>query len=119
MRRVGRLTVVLAAVLVACGGGESADRLPDVEVAPLVGGDTIQLSDIDGPAVINLWATWCAPCRAEIPDFESVHQERGDEVRFVGIAAPGYAVEAVDRAQRAAAERAATPRLARDGADFA
>lgn len=51
-------------------------------------------------------------------DFDTARTD-DSEIRFVGIAAPGYAVEAVDRAQRAAAERAATPRLARDSADFA
>jgi thiol-disulfide isomerase/thioredoxin len=71
--------------LAACGSVAAGETLPDVGIAPLAGGDTIQLSQIEGPAVINLWATWCAPCRAEIPDFESVHQARGDEVRFVGI----------------------------------
>ena len=85
----------------ACGGGDDAasetgsivpsvdaeagDSLPDVEVVALAGGETISLADIDGPAVVNLWATWCAPCRREIPDFEAVHRARGDEVRFVGI----------------------------------
>lgn len=66
-------------------GGESGDTLPDVAIRPLDGGDEISLSDIAGPAVINLWATWCAPCRKEIPDFEQVHLARGDEVRFVGV----------------------------------
>ncbi len=59
--------------------------LPDVEVEALVGGSTISLASIEGPAVVNLWATSCAPCRAEIPAFESVHQARGDTVRFVGL----------------------------------
>lgn len=91
--------VVLAVVGTACGGdddaasgeivpsvdAEAGDRLPDVEIVALDGGATTNLSDIDGPAVVNLWATWCAPCRREIPDFEAVHQARGDEVRFVGI----------------------------------
>jgi len=63
-------------------GGE---LLPDVDIESFDGGDTISLADIEGPAVINLWATWCAPCRREIPDFEAVHQSRRDEVRFVGI----------------------------------
>ena len=64
---------------------EAGDRLPDVELVALDGSATSSLADIEGPAVVNLWATWCAPCRREIPDFEAVHRERGDEVRFVGI----------------------------------
>lgn len=77
----------LAALLVAgCGGSTgSADRLPAVEIASLDDGRTTDLSSITGPAVINLWATWCAPCRREIPDFEAVHLARSDEVRFVGV----------------------------------
>ena len=90
--------VVLAVVATACGGDDTAsdeivpsvdaeagDRLPDVEIVALDGGTATSLADIDGPAVVNLWATWCAPCRREIPDFEAVHQARGDEVRFGGI----------------------------------
>lgn len=85
MRRL-RLVVAVSIVLAACGGGADAgERLPDLDLVPLAGGEAITLSDVDGPAVVNLWATWCPPCRAEIPDFEEVHQERGDEVRFVGI----------------------------------
>jgi cytochrome c biogenesis protein CcmG, thiol:disulfide interchange protein DsbE len=92
------LVSVVAVVAASCGGDDAAsdeivpsvdaeagDTLPDVELVELQGGDTISLADIDGPAVVNLWATWCAPCRREIPDFEAVHRARGDEVRFVGI----------------------------------
>lgn len=79
-------TLIVTVLLVACGGrGGAAATLPDVEIVPLEGGDPIALADIEGPAVVNLWATWCTPCRTEIPDFEAVHQARGDEVRFVGI----------------------------------
>lgn len=63
----------------------AADRLPDVEITALDDGTVTSLADVEGPAVVNLWATWCAPCRREIPDFEAVHRARGDEVRFVGI----------------------------------
>lgn len=95
-RRSLALAVAGAALLVACGGGADADTLPDVEITELESGAASRLSDIEGPAVINLWATWCAPCRAEIPAFEEVHQERADEVRFVGINVgedPGHALE--------------------------
>lgn len=102
-RRTGSAVLVAGAlVLSACGsssddtaaadGDSSAaqaepggDVLPDVEIDELGGTGTISLADIEGPAVVNLWATWCAPCRREIPDFEAVHQARGDEVRFVGV----------------------------------
>ena len=85
MRAAG-LIAAAALTLAACGGSdESGETLPDVDITGLTSGESIQLSDIEGPAVVNLWATWCAPCRAEIPDFEEVHQARSGEVRFVGI----------------------------------
>lgn len=86
--RIVRLACLATAagLLAACGGGDGAPAtLPDVEITPLDGGAPVSLADIEGPAVVNLWATWCTPCRTEIPDFEAVHRERGAEVRFVGI----------------------------------
>jgi thiol-disulfide isomerase/thioredoxin len=38
------------------------------------------------PLVLNFWATWCEPCRREIPLLEALHQERGNSVQIVGIA---------------------------------
>jgi cytochrome c biogenesis protein CcmG/thiol:disulfide interchange protein DsbE len=82
----GRHLLAGAMLALASGcGSAGGERLPDATVRPLDGGAPISLADLDGPAVVNLWATWCVPCRAEIPDFEAVHQRRRDEVRFVGI----------------------------------
>ena len=48
------------------------------------------------PVVINKWASWCGPCRAEFPIFQQVATTRGREIAFVGVNA---------RDERAAAER--------------
>ena len=43
-------------------------------------GESIRLSDLRGQAVlINLWATWCPPCRAEMQSIERVYQEYKDQ----------------------------------------
>ena len=49
------------------------------------GGQTFALDDLEGPAVVNLWATWCAPCKRELPEFEAVHESLAGEVAFVGV----------------------------------
>jgi thiol-disulfide isomerase/thioredoxin len=83
------VVLVAGAALAAagCGGGDDSGStsLPELTLPAVDGGSEIDLAALDGPAVVNLWATWCAPCRRELPDFEQVHAELGDEVAFVGV----------------------------------
>ena len=49
-------------------------------------GNTVRLSDKFGkPVVINFWATWCPPCKQELPDFDKLCKEYGDRVVFMMV----------------------------------
>lgn len=58
---------------------------PDFEVLDN-DGNTVRLSDFRGkPVVLNFWATWCPPCKAELPDFDRSAATYGDEVTFLMV----------------------------------
>jgi len=57
---------------------EKGTRLPDITLRN-ANGEVVQLADYQGgPLVINLWATWCPPCRREMPVLESAQRQRPD-----------------------------------------
>jgi cytochrome c biogenesis protein CcmG/thiol:disulfide interchange protein DsbE len=84
VRRV--VAIGALAVVGACGwGGGGRAALPDLSLASLHDGvPALDVGALRGPAVVNLWATWCQPCRKELPAFQEVSTARPD-VRFVGV----------------------------------
>lgn len=80
----------------ALGFGGSSEPAPAFRLATL-DGDTIALEDLRGNVVlVNFWASWCPPCRVEMPGFERVYRERAkDGFVIVGIATDTYAREKI------------------------
>ncbi|KMZ42324.1 MULTISPECIES: TlpA disulfide reductase family protein [Bacillales] len=67
-------------------GMEKGNTAPDFELQQ-IGGGTVKLSDFRGKKIVlNLWATWCPPCRAEIPDMQRYYEENKEKgVVILGV----------------------------------
>jgi cytochrome c biogenesis protein CcmG/thiol:disulfide interchange protein DsbE len=78
------VAVLLIFVSGACSSGEpeAGPSLPEMDLAAFEN----RLESSDRPAVVNVWASWCLPCRDEAPLFTAAHAEHGDVVDFYGIA---------------------------------
>ncbi|MFQ3660752.1 MAG: TlpA disulfide reductase family protein [Chloroflexaceae bacterium] len=89
------LTLLIAATLVAGCGARPGDTPPGVSLGqPLPeasfttgSGERVSVADLRGnPAVINFWATWCAPCREEIPVLQAAYAAHGQNgVAFLAV----------------------------------
>ena len=80
-------------------GAEDMPALaPDFTVLD-ASGTEVKLSDFRGkPVVVNFWATWCGYCVQELPAFEEVYQELGDEIHFMMVNVTDGVQETVDKA---------------------
>lgn len=66
-------------------GVSEGSAAPDFELETL-SGDTMSLSSLKGKKVmINFWATWCPPCRSEMPDMQKIQNEHGGDVVVLAV----------------------------------
>jgi peroxiredoxin len=93
MKRLGLSIVTIAFLLLLGGvynhsvfGQGSYPKAPDFQVTDL-SGKSISLADYKGKVLfLNFWATWCPPCRAEIPDFVELYgQNKSKGFEIIGI----------------------------------
>ena len=65
--------------------GPAADGAPDLSLDCL-GGGTLDLAQAPGvPTLVNLWASWCAPCREELPLLQQLSETAGEQVQVLGV----------------------------------
>lgn len=59
--------------------------LPEVTLPCLGGGRDVRFDRLDGPLVLNFWASYCEPCRRELPVLQELHELGADQLTVLGV----------------------------------
>lgn len=63
-------------------------------------GNECRLSDFEGkPVILNFWASWCGPCKSEMPDFQEAYEKYGGDIQFMMVNCTDGSRETVDTAK--------------------
>ncbi len=79
---------------------EESNPAPDFTVYD-IDGKGVKLSDMKGkPTIVNFWASWCGPCKMEMPDFEEAYKKYGDKMNFMMVNLTDGASETMKSAKK-------------------
>jgi thiol-disulfide isomerase/thioredoxin len=74
-----------AAASSAAAAPPSAADLPDLSLPCFTGGAPFRLTDLRGPAVLNVWGSWCGPCRTELPMVQRLAGQAAGRLTVLGV----------------------------------
>lgn len=64
---------------------ENTSAAPDFTVENAEG-EKVTLSSFEGkPVILNFWASWCSPCKTEMPDFQAAYDTYGEDIQFMMV----------------------------------
>ena len=79
--------LALASVVGASGCPDSGQAAEDFSLKTVGGGQPVTLSKLKGkPTLVVFWATWCPPCRREIPDLKAMYVKYGTRLNMLAVA---------------------------------